>query len=251
MIFDCHTHWGDCFTERDGLDPQKWLAALDRHGVDRAFVLPFAGLLHDGRIAQDNDQVAAVCRASGGRMIPFCTVNTWYAVDAAGELRRCFEESGFVGIKFHPWLQGAPITSTVMDQVCEVAESHDAPILFHDGTPPFSLPSQVAILARRHPRARMILGHCGMLEHWREAIAVLNSSQNVWGCLCSPHLAAIRQILRCCDTSRLLWGSDFGYSLHDLFDYRLNMMNLAGMDESTRRMIFEENPVRLLERSRK
>jgi len=250
MIFDCHTHWGDCYTHRDGLDPRNWLSVLDRHGVDRAFVLPFAGLIHGGRIAQNNDEIAAVCRASGGRMIPFCTANTWYEADAVGELRRCFEQLGFVGIKFHPWLQGAPITSTIMDQVCEIAETHHAPILFHDGTPPFSLPSQVAALARRHPRVRMILGHCGLLEHWREAIATLNANPNVWGCLCSPHLAAIRQILQRCDRQRLLWGSDYGFTFQDLIDYRLKMMNLAGMDERTRRMVFDENPQRLLGKSR-
>jgi len=246
MIFDCHTHWGDCFTQRDGTDPARWLETLDRNGVTRAFVLPFAGLLHDGKIQQDNDTVAAACKASRGRMIPFCTVNTWYRDDAVNELQRCLQVLGFRGIKFHPWLQGAPITSVIMDEVCELACAHDAPILFHDGTPPFSLPSQVAILAKRHPRVRMILGHCGLLEHWREAICAMNAAPNLWGCLCSPHPAALKEIIRRCDNQRLVWGSDYGFTFHDLFSYRLNMMHTLGIGDDVLRAIFEVNPARLL-----
>lgn len=246
MIFDCHTHWGDCFQDRDGCDPHNWLATLDRYGVSHAFVLPFAGLIHGRKIIQNNDEVAAACKASNGRMIPFCTVNTWYRDDAVDELTRCFEHLGFRGIKFHPWLQGAPVTSEIMDAVCEIAQQHDAPILFHDGTPPFSLPSQVAVLARRHPRVTMILGHCGLLEHWREAIATLNSSKNIWGCLCSPHPAAIRQIIQRCDNDRLLWGSDYGFTPFDLLDYRLNMMRRLELDEPVLHKILEANPKRMM-----
>lgn len=246
MIFDCHTHWGDCFTRRDNADPAQWLGTLDHHGVSRAIVLPFAGLLHDGTIQQDNDDVAAACKASGGRMIPFCTVNMWYRDDATRELQRCLDVLGFRGIKFHPWLQGAPVNSALMDEVCEMAAEHDVPILFHDGTPPFSLPSQVAILAKRHPKARLILGHCGLLEHWREAIHSMNSAANLWGCLCSPHPAAMKQLIRRCDTDRLVWGSDYGFNFHDLFDYRLNMMHRLGVGDDVLQKILETNPPRLL-----
>lgn len=247
MIFDCHTHWGDCFTERDGLNPARWLAMLDRYGVTHAFVLPFAGLLHGAKIIQNNDEIAAACKASGGRMIPFCTVNTWYRDDALTELQRCLQALQFRGIKFHPWLQGAPVTSVIMDDVCEIAEAHNVPILFHDGTPPFSLPSQVAVLARRHPRVRMILGHCGLLEHWREAIATLNSSPNVWGCLCGPYPAAMRQIFSRCDHQRLIWGSDFGFSFSDLMGYRLNIMDKLGIGDDVKEAVFNNNPLRLLD----
>lgn len=246
MIFDCHTHWGGCYQARDKGDPSAWLGMLDEHGVTHAIVLPFDGLLDAGRIRQDNEDVAAVCAKSGGRMIPFCTINTWFAQEAADELRRCLQTLNIRGIKFHPWLQGQPPNSQAMDEICDMAAAASIPILFHDGTPPFSLPSQIALLAKRHPGTRIILGHCGLLEHWREAIAAMRYAPNLWGCVCSPHLEAMRQIIRQCDRDRLLWGSDHGFNFLDAYSYRLGMMELLEMDDRLREAIFEINPRRLL-----
>lgn len=246
MRFDCHTHWGTCFAERDGLDPTRWLAAFDEHGISHAIVLPFAGLLDSGRIRSENDDNAKVCAASGGRMIPFCTVNSWHENEGLAELDRCLVTLGYRGVKFHPWLQGQSVSSEAMDAICELAAHHGVPILFHDGTPPFSLPSQMALLARRHPRTQLILGHCGLLEHWREAAAALNSAENLWGCLCGPHLAGMREILRRCDTGRLLWGSDFGFTFLDVIGYRLHVMEALNLDGNLRRSILTDNPMRLL-----
>lgn len=249
MIVDCHTHWSQCFKDRDGLDPANWLAVLQKYGVTHAVVLPFTGLLHAGRIQQDNDDIATIAKASGGRLLPFCTLNTWFRDQALSELHRCLGELKFRGIKFHPWIQGQSVTTPVMDEICEVAADHNAPILFHDGTPPFSLPSQMAILAKRHPRTTIILGHCGMLEHWREAVLALNSTENLWGCLCSPHPAAIRELVGRCDGNRLLWGSDYGFSFTDMVGYRMEMIAAAGVSTSLQHKFFDENPRRLFQLS--
>ena len=245
-LVDAHAHWGLCFQQRDGLDPSKWLAVLDRHGVTHAVILPFSGLIDAGKIVQENEDIAAVCAASGGRMVPFCTINTWFQEESLAELERCLTRLGYRGVKFHPWLQGQAPNSAAMDAVCEMAAAHDVPILFHDGTPPFSLPSQIAILARRHPKTTIILGHCGLLEHWREAIASMRYAANLWGCMCSPHPAALRQILRQCDVERLVWGSDFGFNFFDFFEYRLGMMRELGMTPAVWEKVFETNPARLL-----
>ncbi len=246
MIVDCHTHWGGAAKTRDGLNPAPWLKTLAAHGVTHAIVLPLDGLLDAGKIPQDNDDLSKVCGASGGKMVPFCTVNTWFGEEALPELERCLETLSFRGIKFHPWLQGQPVNSPVMDTVCERAAAHDVPILFHDGTPPFSLPSQIALLARRHPRTKIVLGHCGLFEHWREAIAAMRYAPNLWGCMCSPHPGAIKQIIKACDHDRLLWGTDYGYTFYDVYVYRLSMMRLLDMNDDLRDKVFSTNPARLL-----
>ena len=245
MIVDCHTHWGGCFQERDGTDPRRWLEVMDRHGVRHAVVLPEPGLWHAGRIPADNDTVVAACARSGGRMIPFCTVNTYDRREAMDELRRCLGPLRMRGIKFHPWLQATSPSTEAMDEVCEAAAESNVPILFHDGTPPFSLPSQIALLARRHPRVTIILGHAGLFQHWREAIAALRAVENLWGCLCGPYPAALREVLRRCDRQRLLWGSDFGFGFADSVGYRLGLMDRLGLTEEEKRQILEENPRRL------
>lgn len=64
-MFDCHTHWGRAWTERDGTDPTRWLESPKARGVRAAIVLPEEGLCDAGCIPGDNDRIAAVCGASG------------------------------------------------------------------------------------------------------------------------------------------------------------------------------------------
>jgi len=243
VIVDCHVHWGSSFA-----DARQWLAVLQRHGVTHAAVLPLEGLQHAARIPQDNDRVATLCASdtgAAGRLIGFCTINTWFR-ESLKELRRCLTQLQARGIKFHPWMQGQPVNSDVMDEVCQLAEAADVPVLFHDGTPPFSLPSQVGLLARRHPRVKMILGHSGLFEHWREAIVAMRHARNLWGCLCGPYVQALRQIITRSDTSRLVWGSDFGYTDADCVGYRLDALNRAAASDRIREEILVDNPSCLL-----
>ncbi|MFH1918664.1 MAG: amidohydrolase family protein [Planctomycetota bacterium] len=246
MIVDCHTHWAPRYHAQAGSDPAQWFAVLQKHGVTHAVVLPMVGLCDDTVLEQDNDDVAAACSASAGRMIPFATVNPWSGEAAVAEFRRCLETLHVRGLKFHPWLQGISPNTEEMDRLSDMAGASGVPVLFHDGTPPFSLPSQIALLARRHPHTRFVLGHCGLLEHWREAIAAMHHAENLWGCLCSPHLAGLSEIVRRSDRDRLVWGSDHGFSLADAVGYRKGLLELTGLADADREAIFSRNPARLL-----
>ena len=159
-LFDAHTHWNGTWNA-DRHNPADWLAVWDRHGIARGAVCPLVGLLRDDQLAADNRDVVAACARSGGRMLPFCSVNPSAGPDAVAELGRLVKDLPLAGVKFHPWLQGASLSTPTMDELCELAGGHRLPVLVHDGTPPFSLPSQVALLARRHPRTTFLLGHCG------------------------------------------------------------------------------------------
>ncbi len=179
-------------------------------------------------------------------MLPFCTACIWEPVDGPAEVRRCLAELNFRGVKFHPWLQGCSVSSPVMDEIAEIAAEYEVPVLFHDGTPPFSLPSQMALLAQRHPRTQVILGHSGLMEHYREAAAAVQSTDNLWACLCGPHLAGMRHLLEHCPLDRLLWGSDAGYAIADVYQYRDPLMELLGLTDTQREAIYDVNPKRLL-----
>lgn len=135
MIVDCHTHWADCFQSRDGLNPSRWLAEEAHHGITHAVVSPFLGLFDDRLLQQENEDLANVCAASGGRMIAFCTVNPFRADGAVAEFRRSVEVLKMRGMKIHPWLQGVSLNGGALDDLCEMAAQWKVPLLFHDGTP--------------------------------------------------------------------------------------------------------------------
>jgi uncharacterized protein len=244
MLFDSHTHFAAA-PGHDRHDPRAWLANWAKYGVTHGAVCPLVGLLRDDQIRADNDDIAAACARSGGRMVPLCTVNPNAGSEAAAELDRCLRSLKVRGVKFHPWLQGASASTPTMDQLCDLAGQSGVPVMFHDGTPPYSLPSQVAMLARRHPRTMFMLGHTGIFEYWREAIESVRCAENLWTCLCSPHPAAIRQIVARCGCERLVWGSDHGFGPPERVGYHLHTLDHAGLTDAQREAILSDNPRRL------
>lgn len=233
MIVDCHTHWGACWVTRSGDDPSEWLRTLDRHGVDRAFLCGHRGLIRPEHCAEDNDTVARVASQATDRLVPFATCWPQQGAEAVVEARRCLEELGMAGLKLHPWLQGFSTADPAMAEICEVAAASGAPIMFHDGTPCYCLSEQIGGLARRFPHTQFVLGHAGLLWNWRSALAAAQLP-NVWVCLCGPHLRGIEILCERVDPDRLLWGTDYGFSLADTINYRLNLLRRARLDDSIR-----------------
>lgn len=244
MIIDCHTHWGMCWAERDGDEPARWLAVLDSHGVDRAFLMGHAGLSRLDMSERDNDLVARVAAKAPGRLIPIGSA--WPHMGPAGmaEARRCIEGLGMGGLKFHPWLQGFSTADPVFGSMCALAGDLSAPVFFHDGTPCYSLSEQIGGLARRFPSTTFVLGHSGLLWNWRSALEA-SRRPNVWLCLCGPHMRAIEVLCRRADPDRIVWGTDFGFGFADPMGYRLQLLRTAQIHDGLRERILCANPLRL------
>ncbi len=245
MIVDCHTHWGVGWAEKHGDDPSVWLRTLDHHGIDRAFLCGHAGLHRLDLCRTDNECIARVTAKEPDRFVPFGSC--WPHDDSVGveEARRCLTDLGMAGVKLHPWLQGFSVASAATVEICRLAGRHDAPVMFHDGTPCYSLSEQIAGLARRVPETRIILGHSGLMWNWRSALEAARLP-NVWLCLCGPHLRAIQTVCERVDTTRILWGSDYGFGFADCIDYRLNLLRRAGISAALQDHILDRNPLAVL-----
>jgi predicted TIM-barrel fold metal-dependent hydrolase len=219
---------------------------MDELGIDVSAVFTFDGLRRPGRVA--NESLAAFAAAAPDRFVAFCTVDPGDA-DAAGEIARCVETLGMRGVKLHPWVQGFSVHTAGLDAVCETAASLRVPVLFHDGTPPFSAPLQLALLARRHPRTTIVLGHGGLHDLWREAAAAVAQAPNVHVCLCATPLYAMRELVARCPLDRILFGTDGGLLPEPRQRYvtlRVRQLDRLGLDERQRRAILDENPRRML-----
>jgi predicted TIM-barrel fold metal-dependent hydrolase len=242
VTVDCHTHWGTVWLR--GEAPQ-WLAVLDAHKVQTAVVMPHAGLVRPDLCAADNDLLASLAAEFPGRLAPLATA--WPQLETAGvaEARRALDTLHFRGLKFHPWLQGFSTADPYLGRMCGLAGEYGVPVFFHDGTPTYSLSEQIAGLARRYPRTRIVLAHAGLLWDWRGALAAARIP-NIWLCLCGPHQRAIETICRRADPARLVWGSDFGFGKADQVEYRLNLFLRARMPEDLRARILGDNARELL-----
>lgn len=246
MIIDCHTHWGLAWEERDRGDPRQWLATLDCHGIDRAIVYGHANLHRLDWCRVDNDLLHRLCDASRDRMVPIGTVWLQMGAETLDEARRCLEQLGMKGLKFHPWLQGSSVVSPVMDDLCRLAAEYHVPLFFHDGTPCYSLSEQIAGLALRFSSTKIVLAHSGMLWNWRSALFHADIP-NLWFCLCGPTLLAMEIFARRAPPTRLLWGSDFGFGLADAIEYRLGLARRACIPDPIREQMLGANAQRLLE----
>jgi uncharacterized protein len=225
---------------------REYLAVMDELGVDVSVVFTYEGLLRPTAAA--NDSLAAWIAVDTDRLVAFATVDP-RDPGAGEETERCVREHGMRGVKLHPWLQGFSAHDPGLQHVCETAGSLGIPILFHDGTPPFSTPLQLATLARRHPRTQIVLGHGGLHDLWREAIEAVLTSENVHLCMCGTPGYAMRRIVARCPLERLLFGTDAGLRPEPRQRYavlRVRQLRELGLEDGQREAILVTNPRRLL-----
>lgn len=241
-MIDFHVHQ----PSRAAYGPLEFVAAMDELAVDVSVVFTYDGLLRP--TPEANDSLAGFVAAAPERLAAFATVDP-RDPGACDEVERCVREHGMRGIKLHPWLQGFSAHEPGLQDLCEAAAELGIPILFHDGTPPFSTPLQLATLARRHSRTTIVLGHGGLHDLWREAIAAVETAENVHLCMCGTPGYAMRAIVARCPLERLLFGTDAGLRPEPVQRYaRLRILQLdeLGLDAAQRDAIVELNPRRLL-----
>ena len=243
-MIDFHVHQP---TAAAAYEPDAFVAAMDELGIDLSVVFTYDGLLRPSAAA--NDSLARWVGAAPDRLVAFATVDP--RDPAAGEeIERCTRELGMRGVKLHPWLQGFSAHDPGLDAVCFTAARLGVPVVLHDGTPPFSTPLQLATLARRHPATTIVLGHGGLHDLWREAVAAVRTTSNVHLCMCGTPGYAMRAIVARCPIDRLLFGTDAGLRPEPLQRYaalRVASLDELGLEPAQRRAVLETNPRRLLD----
>ncbi|MFG2058449.1 amidohydrolase family protein [Micromonospora sp. NPDC048930] len=226
-----------------------FVAFMDTAGVDQAVVLSHDGLF-DAR-PQANDELAAFVGRHPHRLVGFGTVHPRHP-DAAAEVDRMLTVLGLRGLKLHPWLQGFSMHERALDPICETLAAHHGILLSHDGTPPYSTPAQIAALARRHPALPVVLGHGGLHDCWREALALTRETDNLYLCICGTPPYAARRILAEAPADKVLFGTDAGLSDRKSQDYavaRVAEIDGWGITDAQRRAMLVDNPRRLLART--
>ncbi len=157
--FDAHTHIG--FNDPDGLTatPGELLAGLDRAGHQRALAFP----MHEPEgYGAANDAALAAARESGGRLVALVRVKP----DTPGALEEARRglEAGAAGIKLHPRSDAFGLPHPVVADLVALAHEAGAIVLFHAGRGIPRLGEAAVDLARKHPRAAIILAHAGISD---------------------------------------------------------------------------------------
>jgi uncharacterized protein len=247
VMIDTHVHLYDGGWppgSLPGLSGEEMLEAMDQYGITQAWISSVSGLVRDFK--GNNDKLYQFTRLAPERFALFCTVNPNFPEYSVDEIKRCSEILGCKGLKLHPWLQSFSTTFKIVGDIVETCIQYDLPILFHDGTPPYSDSLQVAWLAEKYPEAKIILGHSGLLDSWRSAASAARRFNNLYLCLCGPAIGDVEYLIDHVDNSRLLFGSDFGGSSLRILQDFLGIIEMAVKDENLKRRILYENAASLL-----
>ena len=226
---DFHTHMASHWFDQPLPTPEQFLDGMDRCDVDLSCIFTLMGFYRD--CPGENDQLVAYAREHPRRLIPFITVDPKLGTPAIDELERCMANPLFRGVKFHNWLQAfAPsMARQTMTEILKRAARRRLPVIFHDGTPPYSSTYQIAAMARWAPEATIVLGHGGLSDYVHPAGQLLRELPNLHVCFCGPKAGDLPYLIETAGEDKVLFGSDFGFSPWRMLAERLDDVLQAGL----------------------
>jgi predicted TIM-barrel fold metal-dependent hydrolase len=245
-IIDFHAHLDERWLHVPCDTPAQVVRTLDRFEVEAACVFTIMGFYEDCRA--HNDALLRRADEYPHRLIPFVTVDPKQGRRAVEELERCLANPRFRGVKFHSWLQAfAPsMLRETMTDILHVAAKYKAPVLFHDGTPPYSTTYQIAALARWSPQTIVVLGHAGSADYVHPAAELIREIPNLYGCFCGPRPGDLLHLVEVGGADKILFGSDFGAAGWRLLPERIDNVLEAGLNDGDLEKVLYSNAARLL-----
>jgi uncharacterized protein len=246
-IIDFHTHLDERWLNQSLPSESEFLRTLDRFDIEAACIFTLQGFYGDCR--RHNDALAERAERHPDRLIPFATVDPKLGDEAVIELERCLSNPLFRGVKFHPWLQAfAPsMVKPTMIDLFRCAARHRAPVLFHDGTPPYSTTFQIAAAARWVPEATVVLGHAGLSDYVVAAAQLVQEIPNLFACVCGPRAGWASFLVHTCGAEKVLFGSDFGFTDWTILAEFLDNVREAPIDSSSLERVLYRNAKELLQ----
>jgi len=246
MVIDTHVHYPDGGWPPGAprLAAGDVVDAMDAQNIEVAWISSVGALILDAALYNEN--MYDDTRPYSNRFRLFASVNPNDGKRAIGKLQK-FIDMGFQGVKLHPWLGGfSPFSETVYS-IVELCGLHGLPVLFHDGTPPYSDTLQIAHIASLFPQTKVILGHTGLFDSMHSAVNACNEYSNIYLCISCSTLQGLRYIIKNARHDHLLYGSDFGASTdQSLIVDRLRTIELVCEDEALREKILHRNALELI-----
>jgi predicted TIM-barrel fold metal-dependent hydrolase len=235
---------------------EELLASMEEAEVDRSVVLGFAWS-EEGLCREHNEYLLEAAARSGGRLIPFCTIQPLAGDDAAAEIERCVR-GGARGLgELRPESQGYSLDQGAGDMLAAAALRHRLVLLFHVSEPVghayrgkggLGLDAFYRFVSS-HQEVTAVGAHWAgglpfyaLMPEVREALASVYVDTAATPFLYDP--AIYRQVAELVGTERILFGSD--YPLISQRRQRQAIEDGIGEDEKSRRLILGENACQLL-----
>ncbi len=216
-IWDNHCHMGRGPGKTPADRAAFLLSVADRVGIEKLCVhLGMTLGTQDPppeQLTRDNDAVMKAIEAGKGRILGYVYLNPNHLVFSLRELDRCVRDGPMVGVKL--WI-AKRCSDPALDPIVRRAAELQAVIYQHTwmkvggNEPGESSPLDLAELARRHPKVRLICGHAG--GDWERGIRAVRSSPNVLLEIAGsdPTSGFVEMAVRELGPDRIVYGSDVG-----------------------------------------
>jgi len=207
IVVDAHCHLGR--TARREWKAEHLIRIMDTYGIDHAIIFPSSNF-DENDFSKSNDLIAEAVKEHPDKLTGFARINPHKGERAVQELIRSREKLGLKGVKLHPTMEVYPANSRIVHPIMKTATQLRMPVIFHSGTPPYALPSQIADVAIRFPRIPVVMAHMGKsLE--TEAIASAKRASNVIleTSGASSRIGLIESAVKTLGAERLIFGSDW------------------------------------------
>ena len=179
MIIDAHVHLGDCRVFDLNNTEDEVIGTMDSNEVEVAVVQPFPG----ARDVEDvHNRIAELAKTHPGRIFGLASMNPHVdREEYVGEMKRCVEKLGFVGIKMHTIGHAVwPLSEDGM-MILETAAELKVPVMMHTGIGvPSASPSMGIPCARQFPEVPIILAHAGFAVFTVDAYVAATECANIY-----------------------------------------------------------------------
>lgn len=245
MIIDAHVHsggWG-------GYSTEAVLKFADRAGFDKIFATDFFALHYD--MPEGNRRLAADMKKFPDRIIGYASISSArFGKQAVDEVRRCYEEYGFRGVKIVHQVVGlgsyqllTTLNEPAMYPIVAAAADLGMVILAH------STPEECAGLLDAVPNAKILMAHSGgcptALGDWFRAIEVARHYPNLYLDTASSQIdmGYVEAMVAGVGAERVIFGTDL-----PLIDPFFGLAKVTGSDlsEEEKELVLGENILRLV-----
>lgn len=218
MIIDAHTHFGSILNF--DMPENLLIQSMDKYDIDCAVVSNIQGVEfdHDNyQLTKDilqnqidiNYTAIEFSRKFPGRIFPL----VWAMPHTGGvseEFRRFVQEnrSSIYGIKFHPYLNQAPIDSALVDPYIKLAAEYSLSVVVHTASTDESSPRRVFNIAVKYPGVRFVLVHLGLYTNHEESIDLIAKQPNLYGDTTWVLPESTLKLIEKVGIDRIMFGSD-------------------------------------------
>ena len=178
-IIDMHGHWAEFSgAYLPAADEARMLGTLDHCGVRTIVCSSHEALLGD--FERGNRVMQAAIERHPGRLLGYWAVNPHYGASWKRAPQDFGRTTGFVGFKFLPDYHAYPVDGPAYGPALAHADACGLCVMIHTwGGSGYNSPQHVERLARRYPKAKLIMGHAGFGD-WAASAALARDFPNVY-----------------------------------------------------------------------